>query len=148
MAKNIAIEGAKLLFRNFEGAEDKFNRAGDRNFCVSLTQEKADELSAQGWNVRVIEPHDDYDDPLFYINVAVQYKNIPPKIYLVTSRGKTLLDENTVGEIDHIDIANADLIISPYHWEVNGKRGVKAYLKTAYITMEEDEFAYKYNDEF
>lgn len=148
MAKNIAIEGAKLLFRNFEGAEDKFNRAGDRNFCVSLTQEKADELSAQGWNVRVIEPHDDYDDPLFYINVAVQYKNIPPKIYLVTSRGKTLLDENTVGEIDHIDIANADLIISPYHWEVNGKRGVKAYLKTAYITMEEDEFAYKYNGEF
>lgn len=148
MAKNIAIEGAKILFRNFEGAEDKFNRAGDRNFCVALTQEKADELSAQGWNVRMIAPNDNYDDPLFYIKVCVQYKNIPPKIYLVTSRGKTLLDENTVGEIDHIDIANADLIISPYHWEVNGKRGIKAYLKTAYITMEEDEFAYKYNGEF
>lgn len=148
MAKNIAIEGAKILFRNFEGAEDKFNRAGDRNFCVALTQEKADELSAQGWNVRMIKPNDNYDDPLFYIKVCVQYKNIPPKIYLVTSRGKTLLDEDTVGEIDHIDIANADLIISPYHWEVNGKRGIKAYLKTAYITMEEDEFAYKYNGEF
>lgn len=148
MAKNIAIEGAKILFRNFEGAEDKFNRAGDRNFCVALTQEKADELSAQGWNVRMIEPNDNYEDPLFYIKVCVQYKNIPPKIYLVTSRGKTLLDENTVGEIDHIDIANADLIISPYHWEVNGKRGIKAYLKTAYITMEEDEFAYKYNGDF
>lgn len=148
MAKNIAIEGAKILFRNFEGAEDKFNRAGDRNFCVALTQEKADELSAQGWNVRMIEPSDNYDDPLFYIKVSVQYKNIPPKIYLVTSRGKTLLDEDTVGEIDHIDIANADLIISPYHWEVNGKRGIKAYLKTAYITMEEDEFAYKYNGGF
>ena len=58
------------------------------------------------------------------------------------------MNENTVGELDNIDIANADLIISPYHWEVNGKRGVKAYLKTAYITMDEDEFAYKYNEEF
>ena len=148
MAKNIAIEGARILFRNFEGVEERFNRAGDRNFCVALTQEKADELSAEGWNVRVIEPKEDYDDPLYYIKVSVQYKNVPPKVYLLTSRAKTLLNENTVGELDHIDIANADLIISPYHWEVNGKRGVKAYLKTAYITMEEDEFAYKYNDEF
>lgn len=148
MAKNIAIEGARILFRNFEGNEERFNRAGARNFCVALTQEKADELSAEGWNVRVIEPKEDYDDPLYYIKVSVQYKNIPPKVYLVTSRAKTLLNENTVGELDHIDIANADLIISPYHWEVNGKRGVKAYLKTAYITMEEDEFAYKYNEEF
>ena len=86
MAKNIAIEGAKILFRNFEGAEDKYNRAGDRNFCVALTQEKADELSAQGWNVRMLEPNDNYDDLLLYIKVSVQYKNIPPKIYLVTSR--------------------------------------------------------------
>ena len=148
MAKNIAIEGARILFRNFEGVEERFNRAGARNVCVALTQEKADELSAEGWNVRVIEPKEHYDDPLYNIQESVQYKNIPPKVYLVTSKAKTLLNENTVGELDHIDIANADLIISPYHWEVNGKRGVKAYLKTAYITMEEDEFAYKYNEEF
>lgn len=144
--KNIVIENARIGFRNFSGEEGRFNPKGRRNFCVFLDPELGETLQDDGWNIKWLEPREEGDEKQAFLQVAVSYKNIPPKIVQITSRGQTFLDEDMVSVLDWAEIENVDIIIRPYNWEVNGKKGVKAYVKSMYVTIFEDEFAHKYND--
>lgn len=142
---NIVVENARLIFKNFAGEESKFNRAGNRNFCVILDGDSAEDLRQMGWNVKALRPREDEDEPTYYLQVAVAFGNFPPKVIMISGKTKTVLDEESIDTLDYAEIANVDLIIRPYHWEVNGKEGIKAYLKTMYVTIEQDVFAGKYD---
>jgi hypothetical protein len=142
---NIVVENARLIFKNFAGEESKFNRAGNRNFCVILDGDSAEDLRQMGWNVKALRPREDEDEPTYYLQVTVAFGNFPPKVIMISGKTKTVLDEESIDSLDYVEIANVDLIIRPYHWEVNGKEGIKAYLKTMYVTIEQDVFAGKYD---
>ena len=143
---NIIIEGARIHFRNFSGKEGNYNAAGKRNFCVFLEEELARQLQEDGWNIRWLKPRDDQDDEQGYLSVEVSFKNKPPKIIMISHNGKRSIDETSIHILDWVEIAEVDLIINPYNWEVSNKQGVKAYLKSMYITLVEDEFERKYYD--
>ena len=142
---NIMIEDARLIFKNFSGEESKFNRAGNKNFCVVLDHDMAEDLAAEGWNIKYLRPREDGEEPTPYLQVTVAYGNIPPKVIMIAGKTKTPLDSFSIGTLDYAEITNVDLVIRPYNWEVNGKQGIKAYLKTMYVEIEQDAFASKYD---
>ena len=145
--ENIKIENARIVFRNLSGKPDKFNpQGGKRSFSVVIEDtEFANELKREGWNIKQFNQSPDSDEePAHFISVKVSYNNIPPHIYLCTSKNKTLLNEDTVGQLDYAEISNVDIVITPYQYEMSGRSGISAYVKTMYVTVVEDEFASKY----
>jgi hypothetical protein len=146
----VLMEGVRIIFRNFSGKEGQYNREGDRNFGVIIPSgEVAEAMLADGWNVKYLKPReeDEEGEETPWLSVSVNFeKGRPPKIMMVTDRGRTALDESTVEMLDWADIKNVDLIVRPYTWEVSGRTGVKAYLQSMYVTIEEDELERKYAD--
>lgn len=144
----VLMESVRIIFRNFSGKEGQYNREGDRNFAVLLDDKVATAMAEDGWNVKWLKPREDDEDetPQAYLPVSVNFRGRPPRIVLVTSRGRTNLDESTVETLDWVDIINVDLIVRPYEWTVNGKSGIKAYLQSLFITIEEDPLEVKYSE--
>lgn len=142
--KIIMIEDAQLIFRNFKGEASQYNREGDRNFAVVLDPKQAESLLAEGWNVKLLKSRDEGEPDTPYLSVAVSFKNYPPRIVVITSGGRTPLWESAIETLDYADMLLCDFTIRGYDWEVQDKSGTKAYLKTMFVTLREDELERKY----
>lgn len=142
------IDEAAIIYRNFAGRGDKFNREGDRNFALIIpTEELADRLINDGWNVKVKPPRDDQETPFMYLPVKIKFNDRGPNCYLVTAGRANRLDEESIGILDDVDILNVNLDIRPYDWKVNGKTGRTAYLQGIEVTQRVDRFAARYAEE-
>lgn len=138
----LQIDDARIIYRNFAGRGDKYNREGDRNFAVVIPDEEmANELTNLGWNVKIKPPREDGDMPFMYLPVKVKFNDRGPDVYLKTGNVQNRLDEESVGLLDNIDIIGVDLDIRPFDWDVNGKQGRTAYLKSIRVIQDVDRFA-------
>lgn len=140
------IKDAKIRWRNFSGREEKFNAKGDRNFTIFLEQHDSERLTDLGLNVKTLPALEDGTLGQDILKVKVNFKGRPPRLVLVTHRGRTLLGEDEAMMLDLSEIKKVDLILSPYWWDVNGNEGVAVSLKTIFMTIVEDELEIAYSD--
>lgn len=141
------IDDAQIRFRNFSGNPGQYNAQGQRNFCVLLPDDIAEVMKGDGWNIKYLKAREEGDKEQAYIKVKVNFAGPrPPKIWMITSRGRRQLDEDMVSILDWADFAKVDLIMSPYKYDVNGNQGVSAYLQTIFVTIREDELEQRYAD--
>lgn len=148
--KPLSLENVRIGFRNFEGKEGKFNKAGERSFAVFIEDhEFAEALLKEGWNIKFpkesehrADPDEPARDP--YLQVSVGFDYYPANVFLISNDAPTRLSEDEVGMLDWAEIENVDLVLRPYEWSVNRNSGIKAYLKAGYFTIVADKFAQKY----
>lgn len=145
----LQIDDARIIYRNFSGVGSKYNREGDRNFAVVIpSQEIADELIKEGWNVRIKPPREEDEEPFMYLPVKIKFSDRGPNCYLRSGKIQTKLTESTIGCVDDIDILSVDLDLRPFDWDVNGKTGRTAYLQSIRVTQKIDRFAQENEEDF
>lgn len=144
---NINIEGANIIWKNFSGERDRFN-PGKRGFSVAIDDAvMADELKQEGWNVkeRPLQEGADPSEQEWTLPVKLNM-NRYTQVWLIVGNHKSLLNEDTVAQLDVVDITDCDLSIRPYEWEMSGRTGITAYVDSMYVTIRENKFAEKYAD--
>lgn len=153
--KNILqVDDARIIFRNFEGRGDKFNREGERNFGLLINDEEIadalmddkNELGAS-WNVKIKPPKEEGDSPFMYLPVKVKFNGRGPIIWLVSGRKRTRLEEEDVDILDQVDIRSVSMDIRSYDDEINGKAFRAAYLQTMEVVQEIDRFSARWAEE-
>ena len=139
------INGRQIIFKNFEGRGDKFNREGDRNFSLRIDDpDTADALIKEGWNVRIKEGRDEDEGPFMRLPIKVKFTDYGLNVYLVTGTRRNELNEETIACLDNIEIESVDMDIRPYDWDVNGRNGRTAYLQSMEVVQRIDRFAARY----
>ena len=145
MVGNITLEGARLIFRNFAGNPDDYNKQGGlRTTGVLIPNDLAEEMKEEGWNIKYLKPRDPQDEPQAFLTVKCKFGKIKPTIYICTEHGNTLIDEDSVESIDYAEIRDVDIVIRPYEYEPGC---ISAYIKTMNVNIVEDVFADKYRYE-
>ena len=147
----VEFNDCRICFRNFSGAESKYNRNGDRNFAIVIDSEEAKNLLVErGFNVKIKPPREEGDAPFMYLQVKFKYDNNGhgPSLYLESFGNRVLLDANSVRTLDQVDIENCYFDIRAFDWEMDGDTGTSAWLNGGLVIQHTDRFATMGMDRF
>lgn len=146
---NLLFEDFQIIFKNFSGREGTYNTEGERSFSVLIDDPTiAQMLSDEGWNIRILKPRDDQEEPNHSLQIKVTqrkrdgrgFTKLPP-IHLHSDGNEVVLNENTVGELDYANIKSTYFSVRGYQYEP-GK--ISAWLNLMHVELEEDPFASRY----
>lgn len=170
MRTTIEIFNAIVLNRNLAGLEKRkdgrvVNDAGNRNFNVILDPERSEiyyngelvtdpdfgqTLADLGYNVRLVPGKEEGDPVMYRLPVAVSFKSeYKPQIYMVANGKPRLTDEDTICELDQVDLSNVDIVINPGKPYINnktGKEGIKAWCNKGYFTVMQSRIDARYQN--
>ena len=139
------IDGRDIMFKNFEGRGDTFNREGDRNFSLRLRDpDTADALIEKGWKVKIKDGREEDEGPFMRLPIKVKFTDYGPNVYLWTGNRRNELNEETIRMLDQIEIDHVNMDVRPYDWEINGRTGRTAYLQTIEVFQRVNRFDERY----
>lgn len=87
---------ARILFPNFEGAEQDYNQAGKRNFRLQLDEDLAKEMEERGVHVRMRPARDDEEDDQYLMKVGV-YQDADIRLLSGKAMSKVIIDNDDRG---------------------------------------------------
>ena len=133
-----------LLWLNFSGREGRYNPEGKRNFNILLPQDVADQMRADGFNVKEKLARDENEEVGYTMKVNVNMKSFnPPTVLLKNNHGVRELTEDSVCQLDTAIIMDSRIMVVPHHYE----DFTTAYLKELEATVYESPLDSKYLDE-
>ena len=127
--KIIAIDDTRFIFKtNFSGdpERDRFGSDARKANVMIPSEEQARELADMGFNVKMTKPREGQEEdfmPTAFVPIRVNYDSYyPPKVYLVSGNAEpVLLDEETIGTLDGVYVANVNVILNPYQNKQTGR---------------------------
>lgn len=140
-----------INFKNFSARPGKYSRPNvpdSREFVLFFNEEQGHVMEDEGWNIAWYEPREEGDERIARLRVKVNYNYtpaLPRVIQIIEGKDgdkKIPFNEGNINILDGCKIERMDLTIRPH----NRPEGTTAYLKTAYVILEEDELDKEYGD--
>lgn len=142
------VENAQIKwpFSHFDGRQDTFNDEGDHNFTVIVDEERAQEMMAEGWPIKVMDGREEGDPPEYLLKVKISYRYEAPPIFFIKGDKRYRAGKEDLADIKRATVQQIDVIISPKPWIHGRDTGITAYVKEMYVLINQSRFGEKYSE--